>query len=424
EVSYRHYSEVFFKLMKAKNPSIMLNEIIEGGFRYISEDILDFIDKYIHEQRRFIVDLKQANPQSNPENIGIPQIKQEIEKAEIIRSLIASKPSFIQTQPLDQKLDSIHNDTIPTVTIPDRILLELNLIQAIYKAQFFVYDSNVYPYILNAKGISGIDGRYLEMFDIISNVELLNLHFYKQVFTDRYENTTNHELLFIQLFEIREKAIVVRDYFNENLTVNNPLIREYNENRDKLPFEESADLSDFHSAVVTVCDYHLGEIYLGCKDIEFNKGKIYKNYSFHYMSYNFLFAQFCEGLIAFIDKFSLAQKSKVESHSVSNPPASETTDIKKQYPEKWYAFLHMILINLSNENQFLDNTKKGIIDVGTKKYGTGQGFYREIKNIDLNNMTAYIKSMLPKDRKKWKSIIIELSGNDADVISWVNKQPK
>ena len=95
EVSYRHYSEVFFKLMKAKNPSIMLNEIIEGGFRYISEDILDFIDKYIHEQRRFIVDLKQANPQSEPENIGVPGITSDIEKATFIRNLFTSKSSFI-----------------------------------------------------------------------------------------------------------------------------------------------------------------------------------------------------------------------------------------------------------------------------------------------------------------------------------------
>ncbi|MFZ4414888.1 MAG: hypothetical protein ACOYOV_17510 [Bacteroidales bacterium] len=126
------------------------------------------------------------------------------------------------------------------------------------------------------------------------------------------------------------------------------------------------------------------------------------------------------------NKYNVNETSNINSSSDDTLPTSlsKTKDTSKKIPEKWYAFYHMILIRLSKENQFLDTTKKGIIALGAKKYGTDQGFYRGIKNIDLNNMPAYIKSMTSKDRNKWKSLIIELSENDADVISWVNKQPK
>ena len=99
--------------------------------------------------------------------------------------------------------------------------------------------------------------------------------------------------------------------------------------------------------------------------------------------------------------------------------------VRKGYPDKWYALYHMILIAIGKPVPNLsDYTKAEKIKYGENQYGTGQDFYREFKVIDLNNITAYVRSLPPKDRKDYKKIITAISGNDADVISWLRKQPK
>ncbi|MHC1778457.1 MAG: hypothetical protein AB9834_23850 [Lentimicrobium sp.] len=95
----------------------------------------------------------------------------------------------------------------------------------------------------------------------------------------------------------------------------------------------------------------------------------------------------------------------------------------KKVPDRYFALLYQILVYLGKEPQIGDKKKAEIIDFGKRKYGTGQGFYRAIQEIDLLNMTAYVRGLPEKDRGKWKEIIITISGNDADVISWTNKQP-
>ena len=100
---------------------------------------------------------------------------------------------------------------------------------------------------------------------------------------------------------------------------------------------------------------------------------------------------------------------------------------QEKVSQKWYALLHMILIALGKENHVLYDIKY-ILPAGQDEpqgipRGTGEGFYKTINEIDLNNMTAYIRSMSSKDRKNWKSIISKISGNDADIISWLKNQP-
>jgi len=209
-------------------------------------------------------------------------------------------------------LHEIKNKEIidPEITLPDRILRELNIIEALFHAQHHICDNSVmFPYILDSDGNSGINGRYINWFDIISNVELLNLHLYKKVFTDRYENTNNHALLHSQLTEIRGKAIIVRDYYNEYLTDQNLIVKEYFEKKALSSFEESADLTEAHSAVITVNNYQIGEIYLGCSKSNFKRAKNIPDYSFSYMGENMLFARFCQNLIDFIDRFIPLQLS-------------------------------------------------------------------------------------------------------------------
>jgi hypothetical protein len=101
---------------------------------------------------------------------------------------------------------------------------------------------------------------------------------------------------------------------------------------------------------------------------------------------------------------------------------------EKKIPEKWYALLHIILISLNKKDAIDDlSDMKGIMALGKLQYklnGTGQGFYREIKNIKSSTPAIYIANLSKKDRKKMKSLLVEISGNDADVILHMKKLPK
>ena len=103
-------------------------------------------------------------------------------------------------------------------------------------------------------------------------------------------------------------------------------------------------------------------------------------------------------------------------------PPDKANSIKDKVPEKWYALYHLILIALGKPVPNLTTySKADIIKYGKEQYGTGQGFYRAFKDIDLNNMIAFVRSLPPKDKKQWKQIITDLSNNDADVVSWLKK---
>lgn len=126
------------------------------------------------------------------------------------------------------------------------------------------------------------------------------------------------------------------------------------------------------------------------------------------------------GIISRVDELVLLYPEKFKMFHRSEP--TENT-LKKNIPDKWYALLHKILIATGEEKQFVDNSKAAIIAYGKKRYKTGQGFYRAFIDIDLNNMTAYVRDIPQKDRSKWKSIIIDLSGKDVDVITWLKDKP-
>jgi hypothetical protein len=114
---------------------------------------------------------------------------------------------------------------------------------------------------------------------------------------------------------------------------------------------------------------------------------------------------------------------KEKLNGINIPIGSGESTSSKKYPDKWYALLHAVLIFLGKEQPFTDQSRKIIEEFGKNKYGTGQQFYRELINIDLTRIPAYVRSFSPKDRTKWKDILIEVSGHDADIISWTRKQP-
>lgn len=104
-------------------------------------------------------------------------------------------------------------------------------------------------------------------------------------------------------------------------------------------------------------------------------------------------------------------------------PLWQGAKVTKRYPDKWFALLHAVYIKIGKTDQFTVGDKRSIIDYGSRRYGTGQGFYATFINIDLNDIHRTIRSFPSKDRPTWKQILIEVSENDADIIAWTGKQP-
>ncbi len=197
-----------------------------------------------------------------------------------------------------------------TITIADRILRELSIIDTIFKAQYLKYDkTDPYPFLLNNEGRSGIDGRYVISTYILSDVELFTLQLYKKEFTNRLEGTSNLFLLKNQLIEIRDKAIEVRDYYNTKLTKSNKIVDDFIEKSESLAvlsnFQERHDFLEFHRSLVTISNYHIMEMYLG---LDFGSRNAFwdrEKYTYNYLSDNSQLASICQSLIEFINKFNL-----------------------------------------------------------------------------------------------------------------------
>jgi hypothetical protein len=113
-----------------------------------------------------------------------------------------------------------------------------------------------------------------------------------------------------------------------------------------------------------------------------------------------------------------------QQSGVGQVEASDKKETKKKVAEKWYALLHMIYVNMRRIEMFEKlSDKKGIIEYGKDNYpfkGTGQMFYKYIHIIHKYRIHDYIYNRLKKDRKLWKKIITEISGNDPKVKEWID----
>jgi len=98
-------------------------------------------------------------------------------------------------------------------------------------------------------------------------------------------------------------------------------------------------------------------------------------------------------------------------------------DLPKKYPDKYYAWYHKILIAKGKAEQFTPGAKQEIIDYGKTKYGTKGGFYQAFIEFDLTSRLPFVNNFSPKERKKWKERIIEISNYDIDVINYLKDFP-
>jgi len=103
---------------------------------------------------------------------------------------------------------------------------------------------------------------------------------------------------------------------------------------------------------------------------------------------------------------------------------TDSKEAKKKIPEKWYALLHMIYIDMKKIPSINNySSKKEIIASGKANHpinGTGQLFYKEIQIIHGHGIYNYIYKVLKKDFGKWKKTILNITEYKSEVKSWMD----
>jgi len=118
---------------------------------------------------------------------------------------------------------------------------------------------------------------------------------------------------------------------------------------------------------------------------------------------------------------------KKETSIIDNSTIEAITEVeqKKKVSEKWYALLHMIYINMKKEVPFEKKISKDELKkFGQEHYpftGSGYSFYVAVRHIQNLGIYKYIFELPKNDYRKWKRIIKEISDNNNEVITWVDK---
>lgn len=142
-----------------------------------------------------------------------------------------------------------------------------------------------------------------------------------------------------------------------------------------------------------------------------------KNPNRQVIPFMFILNSYCAAVNDHINRYLKIQERDDDDKYYSLP--------SKSYPEKWYALYHLIAILIGKKDvpRFESGSKGEIIEYAKTRYNAGETFYRELNRIELPRLTVYIKCLPPKDKAKWKEIITDISGNDAEIMLWLNKQP-
>lgn len=216
------------------------------------------------------------------------------------------------------------------ITLSDKILKELNIIESIFKAQLFEKSEKIYalPYLFDYDGYSGINGKYFCWIDVFSNIELLSLQKYKEELRIRYENTDNHSLMQNELIEIREKALKILNYYKENLSDKSKIVREFRENLKNLDsLQKEIEFTKKHHALIEIQNYDIFYIRIECDRTHHSPTIIRQDFEYNYSSNNIPLFLFCQNLIDFIDKFEFQKAKKETLKSICNE--IELNEIRK-----------------------------------------------------------------------------------------------
>lgn len=255
------------------------------------------------------------------------------------------------------------------ITIADRILRELDIIEHIYKSQLNKFEqsnSMPYPLVLDKNGKEAKRVQYINIIDIYSDTELFNIQRYKREFTERFENAAKLNLLKNQFTEILTKAQKIKSIYNDNLTNKSNIVKEYFR-KSELPLKERLIFTQQHSAVVTIRNFYICEIYLGTDRSSI--GTIINtsdNYHFTFISNNNELATFCQHMIEFIIKFDIIPVAKINNGKIKEP--SEAKSLKdifidsKTFESSIKALKEINAIDARSKN-LIGNKFKGVIQV-------------------------------------------------------------
>lgn len=297
------------------------------------------------------------------------------------------------------------------ITTPDKMLRELNIIDVIFKSQF-KKQSEIewlkWPNLVNNLGKS-IDGKCLFGFSILSNVELFSIQQFKKEITERYEKAVNLDLLKSQLTKIRNKAELLRDYYNENLTVKNETVKSDLEKHDANFKSGNFNKLKDNKGVIEVLDYYVSAIHFGVDDMgvnqeflnyEFSKTQKDKtSLTFNYPSNNHQLASVCQILIDFIEEVRFIKKSRSEKQTIP------TDDLNKIYKK----LIDQKFLTSNGENAKAKPLIAALLSELSKVYKTDKSrVLRQIAPIWKlsSSKTKNFKSSQSKEKlKEYESIV-------------------
>jgi hypothetical protein len=151
------------------------------------------------------------------------------------------------------------------------------------------------------------DGRYCTSIFIRSNDELLAIEPYKMHYTERYERVLSHELLKTEIDQIIKDANRLVDYFNENLTVNNPKIVDFL-NEDK--GYKMVSLADKNAMIMLVENLDPQHILFGYSGNVANPETEWTNRKHNHFTTNRHLADKCVSLIEFLQQFNFPEPNE------------------------------------------------------------------------------------------------------------------
>jgi hypothetical protein len=228
-----------------------------------------------------------------------------IEGGEFYKSweIILNNPTIFKTifddnieMPLktNQKEDMILIDNGIEITIFEKIKRELNSIHWVFKSQFEPKSTElIFPRIRE-------DGRYCNIIYMRSNIELLKIEEYKNYYYKRFESTSNIELIKSELLQLLEKAQFLLKFYNENLTIENHLVKEVIQKLKKY----SKDNIAFHTGIILIENVEPQDIFFGYDGGSYNSDLEWTTRKYNYASNNNELVRFCAKLINFIEGFN------------------------------------------------------------------------------------------------------------------------
>ena len=133
-----------------------------------------------------------------------------------------------------------------------------------------------------------------------SNIELLKIEEYKNYYYKRFESTSNIELIKSELLQLLEKAQFLLKFYNENLTIENHLVKEVIQKLKKY----SKDNIAFHTGIILIENVEPQDIFFGYDGGSYNSDLEWTTRKYNYASNNNELVRFCAKLINFIEGFN------------------------------------------------------------------------------------------------------------------------